>query len=390
MYFVGARSSIWLLASESPSTCFLPRSTRSFAPAYALAIGLNLANATLWALTPLFHRLGGMWAGAWFLAVLIVSMLTFTGLLGHASGSHLFLMLVATLSLIFLGLRPVLLPVVASVLAWGAFCFAAKWLPVGPSLIPMSMAESESIFYAMSALTMLALFLTSRYAIKLANTAEAALEHEYHRSDALLLNVLPAPVAERLKAGERIADGHESVSVLFADIVGFTAGARRAGPEVTVAMLNRFFSAADDLAEQHGCEKIKTIGDCVMAAAGLPEPRSNHADTLARYALALRKAVEDESFAGAPLRLRIGLHSGPAVAGVIGRRRFAYDLWGDTVNMASRIQSATEPGEIQLSDATRQQLGQSFSCVAAGEIEVRGAGRVSVWRLDDESKGASA
>jgi class 3 adenylate cyclase len=360
------------------------------ARAYAIGIGLNLANAALWAVTPLFHRWPGPLAGAWFLGVLIVAMVSFTALLGHASGSHLFLILVASLSLIFLDSRPILRPVLATLVAWGAFVVAAKVLPRGPSHIPMSIGESEALFYATSALTMFVLFLTSRYSIQLADAAEAALEREYRRSDALLLNILPAPVAERLKSGERIADGYNCVSVLFADIVEFTAAARRAGPEATVGMLNRLFSVADELAQRHGCEKIKSIGDCVMAAAGLPEPSSSHAETLARYALDLREAMEGETFADAPLKLRIGIHSGPAVAGVIGLSRFAYDLWGDTVNVASRIQHAAKPDEIQLSDATRELLDAKFCCTAAGEVETRGAGRVGVWRLDRESKNAPA
>jgi class 3 adenylate cyclase len=360
------------------------------ARAYAIGIGLNLANAALWAVTPLFHRWPGPLAGAWFLGVLIVAMVSFTALLGHASGSHLFLILVASLSLIFLDSRPILRPVLATLVAWGAFVVAAKVLPRGPSHIPMSIGESEALFYATSALTMFVLFLTSRYSIQLADAAEAALEREYRRSDALLLNILPAPVAERLKSGERIADGYNCVSVLFADIVEFTAAARRAGPEATVGMLNRLFSVADELAQRHGCEKIKSIGDCVMAAAGLPEPSSSHAETLARYALDLREAMEGETFADAPLKLRIGIHSGPAVAGVIGLSRFTYDLWGDTVNVASRIQHAAKPDEIQLSDATRELLDAKFCCTAAGEVETRGAGRVGVWRLDRESKNAAA
>ena len=360
------------------------------ARAYAVAIGLNLANAALWAVTPLFHRWPGPLAGAWFLGVLIVAMVSFTVLLGHASGSHLFLILVASLSLFFLDRRPILPPALATLFAWGGFVVAAKVLPRGPSHIPMSIDESEALFYATSALTMFVLFLTSRYWIQLADAAEAVLEREYRRSDALLLNILPAPIAERLKSGERIADGYNCISVLFADIVEFTAAARRVGPEATVGMLNRFFSVADELAQRHGCEKIKSIGDCVMAAAGLPEPSPSHAETLACYALDLRKAMEGEIFADAPLKLRIGIHSGPAVAGVIGLNRFAYDLWGDTVNVASRIQHAAKPDEIQLSNATRELLDAKFCCTATGEVETRGAGRVGVWRLDRESKNAPA
>ena len=296
------------------------------ARAYAAAIGLNLLNAALWPVTLLLMRWSERLAGAYFLGILIIAMVSFTILLGHASGSHLFVVLVASLSLIFLDLRPIIAPVAMTLLAWGAFIAAAKFLPRAPSLIPMSIDESEALFYVTSALTMVVLFVTSRYFMQLTDAAEAALQREYGRSDALLLNILPASVAGRLKHGERIVDGYGSISVLFADIVGFTAGARRAGPEDTVAMLNRFFSVADDLAQRHHCEKIKTIGDCVMAAAGVPEASPIHAETLARYALDLRAAVQGETFAGQPLKLRIGIHSGPAVAGVIGRNRFVYDF----------------------------------------------------------------
>ena len=359
------------------------------AQAYAAAIGLNLLNAALWPVTLLLMRWSQRLAGAYFLGIFIIAMVSFTILLGHASGSHLFLFLVASLSLIFLDLRPIIAPVAMTLLAWGAFITAAKFLPRAPSLIPMSIDELEALFYVTSALTMVVLFVTSRYFMQLTGAAETALQREYGRSDALLLNILPASVAGRLKHGERIVDGYGSISVLFADIVGFTAGARRAGPEDTVAMLNRFFSVADDLAQRHHCEKIKTIGDCVMAAAGVPEASANHAETLARYALDLRAAVQGETFAGQPLKLRIGIHSGPAVAGVIGRNRFAYDLWGDTVNVAARIENAAKPDEIYLSDATRERLGAGFFCTAIGEVEARGAGRIAIWRLDCEQKDGS-
>ncbi|TIU88525.1 MAG: adenylate/guanylate cyclase domain-containing protein, partial [Mesorhizobium sp.] len=193
--------------------------------------------------------------------------------------------------------------------------------------------------------------------------------------------ILPASIAERLKADEQIADNHADVSVLFADIVGFTERARSVGAETTLAILNYFFKAADLLSEQYGCEKIKTIGDCVMVVAGLPAARSDHAEALAHYALELRKAVKHERFAGEPIRLRIGIHSGPIVAGVIGKRRFAYDLWGETVNLAARIQTSAEPDEIRISDATRKLLGPNFPCDPLEETELRGTGRVRMWRL---------
>ena len=288
--------------------------------AYGLAIAINLAMVPLLAVNLFLNRFPGIWAGLWFFFVVIISMLAFTFLLGHASGSHLFLVLIAMLSPLFLGQRSLLLPIAAAVLAWAAFVVAATELPEGPSIIPMSLVESQSLFYFTSALVMVCLFVTSRYAMRLADTAEAALDLEYQRSEKLLRNMLPAPVTIRLKAGEEVADDYSEISVLFADIVGFTSAAQRAGPATTVAMLNRFFTAADQLAERHGCEKIKTIGDCVMVAAGLPEPRDDHAAALGRYALGLRSILSEVTFAGEPLLLRIGIHSGPGVAGVIGLR----------------------------------------------------------------------
>jgi adenylate cyclase len=222
---------------------------------------------------------------------------------------------------------------------------------------------------------------------KLQSTNEALREsqedlaREYQRAETLLLNILPASIAERLKAHKKIADNHAEVSVLFADIVGFTERARSVGAVTTLAILNYFFKAADRLSERYGCEKIKTIGDCVMVVAGLPTARSDHAKALARYAVELRKAVKRERFAGEPIRLRIGIHSGPIVAGVIGKRRFAYDLWGDTVNLAARIQTSAEPDEIRISDATHKLLGPNFACDPLAETELRGTGRVRMWRL---------
>jgi adenylate cyclase len=182
------------------------------ARAYAAAIGLNLLNAALWAVTLLLLRWSERLAGAYFLLVLIAGMASFTILLGHASGSHLFLFLAASMSLIFLDLRPTIAPVAMTLLAWGALIISAKFLPRAPSHIPMSIDESEALFYVTSALTMVVLFVTSRYFMQLTDAAEAALELEYRRSDALLLNILPAPVAERLKHGERIADNYGSIS----------------------------------------------------------------------------------------------------------------------------------------------------------------------------------
>ena len=203
---------------------------------------------------------------------------------------------------------------------------------------------------------------------------EQLLETERNRSEKLLLNILPAEIAERLKAGEEpLADHCDSVTVLFADLVGFTELSRKLRADDVVNLLNDLFSRFDSLVERHGAEKIKTIGDAYMAAAGLSGSKRDHVAAIANLALDMRAAfVEFCQHHRLALKLRIGVHSGEVVAGVIGRQKFAYDLWGDTVNVASRMESNGVPGEIQISAETRQLLSAHYRAVPRGEIEIKG------------------
>jgi guanylate cyclase len=202
-------------------------------------------------------------------------------------------------------------------------------------------------------------------------------------SDDLLHNILPASVAERLKAGEvSIADDITDVSVLFADIVAFTPmSATLEAPEV-VGILNDVFMAFDALVDDLGLEKIKTVGDEYMVAAGLPEPRPDHADALATLALAMRDLVASSEFRGHRIELRIGISSGPVVAGVIGTHKFSYDLWGSTVNTASRMESTGMPGRIQISGATCALIADGFHCEPRGVIAVKGLPDMETWFLE--------
>jgi class 3 adenylate cyclase len=207
------------------------------------------------------------------------------------------------------------------------------------------------------------------------------LAEEKKKSEALLLNVLPETVADRLLSGERtIADYFDSVSVLFADIVGFTSLSRRLNPHDLVQLLNRIFSHFDALAGVLGLEKIKTIGDAYMVAAGLPAPIEDHAQRCLEMAQGMLRILDEENKNLAePLKLRIGIATGPVVAGVIGQNKFIYDLWGDTVNTASRMESSGVPGEIHITESTRVALGDAADCIERGGIEIKGIGKMSTY-----------
>jgi class 3 adenylate cyclase len=209
------------------------------------------------------------------------------------------------------------------------------------------------------------------------------LELEKEKSERLLLNILPEPIAERLKQGERtIAERHAEVTVLFADIVNFTVLASNTEPETLVALLNDLFSRFDRLAEFHGVEKIKTIGDCYLAVGGLPVAHPDHAEKVAHLALEMLAVVAQiNTEHGTQLEVRVGLNSGPVIAGVIGRRKFTYDLWGEAVNLASRIQSSGLPNHVNVSAGTHDRLRGRFTFVERGSITCKGVGEVRTYIL---------
>jgi len=211
------------------------------------------------------------------------------------------------------------------------------------------------------------------------------------QSEALLLNILPKKIASVLKTKpQTIAESFPSASVLFADVVGFTPIAEHISPSELIELLNEVFSYFDNLANKYGVEKIKTIGDCYMAAAGVPVYRPDHAQALGRMALEIQEHVREHDFLGRRLRFRIGINSGPVVAGVIGRMKFSYDLWGDVVNTASRMESHGRSGVIQITRGTYELLGGNFVCVPQGSIPVKGKGNVEVWHLLGEQASGSS
>jgi class 3 adenylate cyclase len=218
--------------------------------------------------------------------------------------------------------------------------------------------------------------------------AVAQLKAEKERSEALLRNILPQSIIPRMHRGETpIADRFHEVTILFSDIVGFTGMSMRRSASDVVALLNAIFSAIDRLALRYGIEKIKTIGDAYMAVAGLPEPRDDHAQAIARLALAMRTAVNEVSQVyGEDLKIRIGFHTGNVVAGVIGMHKFAYDVWGDTVNTASAMESRGIPNEIQVSHASFTRLSEQFVFERRGTIDIKGNQQMETYLLRGERR----
>ncbi len=281
------------------------------------------------------------------------------------------------------------LPPVAAMMWLGARASASWLLAVGVGVVlvsifpashlPLLTPSQQSLFFAVNVLG-LTVFVyggVRHFVLRL--------EQEKARSEQLLANVLPGAIAARLRVdSSTIAERHEDVTVFFADLVGFTTLSQRLPPQEIVEMLNRVFTEFDRLVDELGLEKIKTIGDAYMVVGGLPEPMLRPADAAARLALGVQSVTASLRSEYPELDVRIGLHSGPVVAGVIGRRRFAYDLWGETVNLAARMESHGLPGRIQITEAVRTRLADSFKVERRGPQEIKGVGEVQTWWLVGE------
>jgi class 3 adenylate cyclase len=309
------------------------------------------------------------------LAILFVSLIPAGGL--SADGADLiWIILVPLAAVLFLGRRaaaPALAAVIFVVVAAVAIDPFIRTVARGPSNARLLFTAVDLIVSATLALALVVFIDGERLRAK----AE---------SDALLLNVLPRSIADRLKHGERvIADSYEEVTILFADVAGFTPFAAQETPARVVEILNDVFSRFDTLAERHGLEKIKTIGDAYLVVAGAPEPRADHAAVILEMALAMLAVSKSTELApGRPLRLRIGIASGPAVAGVIGHRKFSYDLWGDTVNLASRMESTGVPGMVQVAASTWNLCSDRY-LFTPREVDVKGLGALRTYLLDPAS-----
>ncbi|HEY9909342.1 MAG TPA: adenylate/guanylate cyclase domain-containing protein, partial [Thermosynechococcaceae cyanobacterium] len=269
-----------------------------------------------------------------------------------------------------------------------AFFFSAHWL-VNYRFTPAGSSSIDLLFDMVwiSAMSTLVVYLYERLS-RAEFQARQKLRQEQQRSERLLLNILPPSIAERLlNQHQTIADSFSEVTVLFADIVGFTQLSSEMSPAEVVELLNQVFSGFDGLAESYQLEKIKTIGDAYMVVAGLPEPRTDHAEAIVEMALAMQQVLKVlNQRTGHTLQIRTGIHTGPVVAGVIGLKKFAYDLWGDTVNVASRMESHGLPNEIQVSSITHAYLQHQYIFEERNKIVIKGKGEMTTYILRGKLK----
>ncbi len=337
----------------------------------------NAVMIVLPLLIPRLHRFGEN-VGAMTLALLIlVAHMFVVWAMGVASDLHVYYTLAGAF-LLLLGVQHWRSFLVVFFLYLAALLFALKFAPIDGFISPEDgqLRELLSTHAMINTIAIPAIVIF--YALSALRRAEFELQHQYDRSEALLTAVMPSPIAERLKSGEeRIADRIETLSVTFADLVGYTESVHRLPPEEVVDFLDRLVRVFDGLSEQYGVEKIKTIGDSYMAAAGFDGRGAEGAVATGRLALAMLEVISRQPpLGGRAPRLRIGIHCGPATAGVIGDTRFSYDVWGDAVNMAARMESSGEPGKIHVSESFRALTLDHFEFVERGITELKGIGAV--------------
>ena len=336
---------------------------------------LNAVATLIFATLPLLHRLGPLAAPLAFSITAYVVIFFDCVLMGIGTGMQFYYLAITALVILFLGTEHVVMSAVLSAVAAVLIIALETFVPRNTGL------QTAEMTFASFIITIVAncatLFMIVLYGVREA-------EREHARSESLLANILPATIASRLKrrAESVIVDSYDAASILFADMAGFTARTGDTAPDQLVQFLNRVFTDFDLIVESHGLEKIKTTGDSYMVVSGVPAPRPDHAQALGRLALDLRDSASGLlDPRGRSVPVRFGIASGPVVAGVVGTRKFFYDVWGDAVNVASRMESTGEPGKIQVSQATYECLNSEFVLESRGVIDIKGKGEMRTWFL---------
>ena len=351
--------------------------------AYRQLIAINLLLMVIALFVPLAHRVNDVAAAILIAAIEYAALFLFVRAFGREAGIQINYIIAAAVAFAIYSLSHLRLAVV--VMAIGLALHLVTWFlyPQEKALFDAEPSLLANLYVSSAVTTFCIIALIVAYAFSVADQARA-------EADSLLANILPFAIAERLKdrPEERVADSVAEASVLFSDLVGFTELAQRLGAPRTVALLDHIVTEFDRLAARHGVEKIKTIGDGYMAVTGVSLPRDDHLPCLARMALGLPELVDRLSAAhGVDLKIRIGIAMGPVMAGVIGTDKFSYDVWGETVNLASRLESHGLPGEIQVSCAVRDALVEGFVFEAREPIQVKGVGKLETWLLKEERGG---
>ncbi|MGK9204391.1 adenylate/guanylate cyclase domain-containing protein [Sinorhizobium meliloti] len=342
---------------------------------------IDMGMAVLLFCVPLLHRIGPKAAAMAFVFVSYPVIFVVCFLVGTDSGMQMEYLAFAAGAVLILRVEPLAPPLIVAVLSLAFILALEIFAPQNDGLLEAAMLGG---FIAVVTATTAVMFAVVFYAVREAARSEAIAEIEYARSESLLANVLPKAIANRLRssAAQVIADKHEHASILFADMAGFTAEASQTSPVRLVGFLNDVFTAFDQLVERHGLEKIKTTGDSYMVVSGVPEARSDHAAALVRLGIEMLDAagrLHDPHERA--VSIRIGISSGPVVAGVVGVKKFFYDVWGDAVNVASRMETTGLPGRIQVSPETYAQASDQFDFECRGSVNVKGKGKMVTWLL---------
>ena len=343
---------------------------------------VNLVCGSVFLVIPRLCRFGELVAPLTFVTFAYVSVGFICFTIGTASGLQFYFLVAASLVVLTLGIERILLA--SSIVAVGVMITIVLELTVPPDrgLGPPWTLTVGFISATVSSAVMIVA--TIWYTLREIERAEAAMEAEYERSEQLLANILPVTIANRLKDPSRtvIADKYDDASILFADIAGYTKRASDTAPAELVRFLDRLYTDLDALVDRHGLEKVKTSGDSYMVVSGVPTPRDDHVEALAALALDMAAAVADLKDAeGREVPLRIGMAAGPVVAGVVGAKKFFYDVWGDAVNVASRMETTDVEGRIQVPHNVYERLNHSFVLEERGHVDIKGKGVMHTWYL---------
>jgi adenylate cyclase len=343
---------------------------------------LNLVSGAIFLMIPLLYRFGELVPALVFFTVAYTSITVVCWHLGTGSGLPFYYLVAATLMVVILGVDHIVLAsALAAVLAATVIALEVV-VPYNTGVQPDWAYRSGFLLTVISAWVMVVAVVW--YALREIRRARQAMEAEYERSETLLTNILPATIAQRLKDPTRniIADKYDDASILFADIAGYTKRASDTSPSDLVRFLDRLYTDLDALVDRHGLEKVKTSGDSYMVVSGVPQPRDDHIEALACLALDMADAVADlKDPQGRKVPLRIGLAAGSVVAGVVGARKFFYDVWGDAVNIASRMETTDVEGRIQVPHDVYERLNHAFLLEERGNVDVKGKGVMHTWYL---------